>query len=50
MLMVTLGSELEIENKFDFISTVKNHGSNLIAKLVLRDRTQAAVFSFRHQI
>ncbi|MDQ0872726.1 DNA-binding NarL/FixJ family response regulator [Paenibacillus sp. V4I3] len=30
--------------------TVKNHVSNLIAKLGLRDRTQAAVFSVRHQI
>ncbi|WP_219834608.1 response regulator transcription factor [Paenibacillus sp. R14(2021)] len=28
--------------------TVKNHVSNLIAKLGLRDRTQAAVFSVRH--
>nr|WP_275901687.1 response regulator transcription factor [Paenibacillus sp. SYP-B3998] len=30
--------------------TVKNHVSNLIAKLGLRDRTQAAVFSVRHQM
>ncbi|NOU89717.1 response regulator [Paenibacillus sp. LMG 31460] len=30
--------------------TVKNHVSNVIAKLGLRDRTQAAVFSVRHQI
>ncbi|MGO4269132.1 response regulator [Paenibacillus sp. TAF58] len=30
--------------------TVKNHVSNLIAKLGLRDRTQAALFSVRHQI
>jgi DNA-binding NarL/FixJ family response regulator len=30
--------------------TVKNHVSNLIAKLGLRDRTQAAVFSVRHSI
>ncbi|WP_261303012.1 response regulator [Paenibacillus andongensis] len=30
--------------------TVKNHVSNLIAKLGLRDRTQAAVFSVRHQL
>jgi DNA-binding NarL/FixJ family response regulator len=30
--------------------TVKNHVSNLIAKLGLRDRTQAAVFSVRHPI
>ncbi|WP_426453007.1 response regulator [Paenibacillus sp. S-38] len=29
--------------------TVKNHVSNLIAKLGLRDRTQAALFSVRHQ-
>ncbi|MDQ0873887.1 DNA-binding NarL/FixJ family response regulator [Paenibacillus sp. V4I3] len=28
--------------------TVKNHVSNLIAKLGLRDRTQAALFSVRH--
>ncbi|TFE27557.1 response regulator [Cohnella luojiensis] len=28
--------------------TVKNHVSNLIAKLGMRDRTQAAVFSVRH--
>jgi DNA-binding NarL/FixJ family response regulator len=28
--------------------TVKNHVSNLIAKLGVRDRTQAAVFSVRH--
>lgn len=28
--------------------TVKNHVSNLIAKLSLRDRTQAALFSVRH--
>ncbi|MDQ0918010.1 response regulator transcription factor [Paenibacillus sp. V4I5] len=30
--------------------TVKNHVSNVIAKLGLRDRTQAAIFSVRHQI
>lgn len=30
--------------------TVKNHVSNLISKLGLRDRTQAAVFSVRHQV
>jgi DNA-binding NarL/FixJ family response regulator len=30
--------------------TVKNHVSNLIAKLGLRDRTQAALFSVRHSI
>ncbi|MBD0382585.1 response regulator [Paenibacillus sedimenti] len=29
--------------------TAKNHVSNLIAKLGLRDRTQAALFSVRHQ-
>lgn len=29
--------------------TVKNHVSNLIAKLCLRDRTQAALFAVRHQ-
>lgn len=29
--------------------TVKNHVSNLIAKLGLRDRTQAAVFSVRQK-
>jgi DNA-binding NarL/FixJ family response regulator len=28
--------------------TVKNHVSNLIAKLALRDRTQAALFAVRH--
>lgn len=30
--------------------TVKNHVSNLIAKLGLRDRTQAALYSVRHLI
>jgi DNA-binding NarL/FixJ family response regulator len=30
--------------------TVKNHVSNLIAKLRQRDRTQAALFSVRHSI
>ncbi|WP_246426683.1 response regulator [Paenibacillus rhizosphaerae] len=30
--------------------TVKNHVSNLIAKLELRDRTQAAVYAVRHSI
>lgn len=30
--------------------TVKNHVSNLIAKLELRDRTQAAVFAVRHSL
>ncbi|MCG7216367.1 response regulator transcription factor [Paenibacillus mucilaginosus] len=30
--------------------TVKNHVSNLIAKLGLRDRTQAALFSVRHGV
>ena len=30
--------------------TVKNHVSNLIAKLAVRDRTQAAIFAVRHGI
>ncbi|MFD2169877.1 response regulator [Tumebacillus lipolyticus] len=30
--------------------TVKNHVSNIIAKLCLRDRTQAAIFAVRHGI
>jgi DNA-binding NarL/FixJ family response regulator len=30
--------------------TVKNHVSNIIAKLQLRDRTQAAIFAVRHGI
>ncbi|MBW8350828.1 response regulator transcription factor [Bacillus sp. IITD106] len=41
----------EIANEL-FISegTVKNHVSNLISKLELRDRTQAAIFAVRYHI
>ncbi|WP_379971268.1 response regulator [Ectobacillus sp. sgz5001026] len=44
-------SNKEIANKL-FITegTVKNHVSNLISKLELRDRTQAAIFAVRYGI
>ncbi|MFD3450429.1 response regulator [Microbacteriaceae bacterium 4G12] len=44
-------SNKEIAGKL-FITegTVKNHVSNIISKLDLRDRTQAAIFAVRHHI
>ena len=40
-----IGEELGIAEK-----TVKNHVTNILRKLDLNDRTQAAVFALRHKL
>ncbi|QGQ99776.1 DNA-binding response regulator [Paenibacillus psychroresistens] len=53
-VLALLGQGLNNKEMADLLfiteGTMKNHVSNLIAKLGLRDRTQAAVFSVRHSI
>ncbi|MNK21906.1 Transcriptional regulatory protein DegU [compost metagenome] len=53
-VLAVLGQGLNNKEIADLLhiteGTVKNHVSNLIAKLGMRDRTQAAIFSVRHQI
>nr|WP_251378725.1 response regulator transcription factor [Paenibacillus sp. YPG26] len=53
-VLAVLGQGLNNKEIADLLhiteGTVKNHVSNLISKLGLRDRTQAAIFSVRHQL
>lgn len=53
-VLAVLGQGLNNKEIADLLhiteGTVKNHVSNLIAKLGMRDRTQAAIFSVRYQI
>lgn len=53
-VLAVLGQGLNNKEIADLLhiteGTVKNHVSNLIAKLGMRDRTQAAIFSVRHQL
>ncbi|WP_433943787.1 response regulator [Paenibacillus sp. SN-8-1] len=53
-VLAVLGQGLNNKEIADLLhiteGTVKNHVSNLISKLGMRDRTQAAIFSVRHQM